>query len=140
MCWERRHEQPPAFPSASEGIAAHGPRGSAAARLRDDVDASDVVTAGAPGDSTHLLRALLAEATAPDLRRCPRSARDREAVAARRGRIGSRSRSRHARSGAPRRRWPVKGPSSEARQHGFGRTVVFAVDHMRIVITEGRRW
>src|SRR5262249_35752441 len=64
LCWERRHAQPPAFQAASEVIAS-----ARRAWLRRRLgcvtiaEASDVVTAGAPGDSTHLVRALLAEAT-----------------------------------------------------------------------------
>jgi microcystin degradation protein MlrC len=60
MCWARRDEQPPHFPSPSEAIAT-----ARRARIRRKLgvvtmaDASDVVTAGAPGDSTHLLRALI---------------------------------------------------------------------------------
>ncbi len=56
MCWERRHQQPPQFADASEAIAK-----ARKARVRRKLgcvtisDASDVVTAGAPGDSTHLL-------------------------------------------------------------------------------------
>src|SRR6185436_11829250 len=63
-CWAVRHELPPVFPSASEAIA-----DARRARIRRKLgcvtlaDASDVVTAGAPGDSTHLLRALLSEAS-----------------------------------------------------------------------------
>ncbi len=60
MCWARRHELPPEFATPSEAIAQ-----ARRARVRRKLgcvmmaDASDVVTAGAPGDSTHLLRALL---------------------------------------------------------------------------------
>ncbi|HEY4239713.1 MAG TPA: M81 family metallopeptidase, partial [Kofleriaceae bacterium] len=63
MCWERRHLQPPSFPTASEGIAIA--RKSSIRRKLGCVtmsDASDVVTAGAPGDSTHMLKALIDEA------------------------------------------------------------------------------
>ena len=62
MCWARRHQQPPAFASPAEAIAT-----ARKARIRRKLgcvtmaDASDVVTAGAPGDSTHLLRALLVD-------------------------------------------------------------------------------
>src|SRR6185437_3825098 len=62
MCWARRHDPRPHFASASEAIAA-----ARAARWRRKLgcvtlaDASDVVTAGAAGDSTHLLRALIDE-------------------------------------------------------------------------------
>ena len=107
MCWERRHEQPPQFPAPSEAIAT-----ARAARLRRKLgcvtmaDASDVVTAGAPGDSTHLLRALLEEAQGlltyaavrdpqRDRRRCGRA---RSATSSRSS-IGG-----DARSGAARRR------------------------------------
>src|SRR5262249_37334879 len=58
--WARRHEHPPGSATALAGIA----RARAAGFRRKLgcvtlADASDVVTAGAPGDSTHLLRALL---------------------------------------------------------------------------------
>jgi len=62
MCWARRHDQPPAFASASDALVQ-----ARKARLRRKLgvvtiaDASDVVTAGAPGDSTHLLRSILEE-------------------------------------------------------------------------------
>ena len=65
LCWARRHA-----PAAGVRDRERGDRrGARRAWLRRKLgcvtiaDASDVVTAGAPGDSTHLLRALLAEAT-----------------------------------------------------------------------------
>lgn len=139
MCWARRHEQPPAFAGASEGIAE-----ARAARVRRKLgcvvmsDASDVVTAGAPGDSTHLLRALLNEATGlltyaavrdPQAIETlwPRAEGERVALS-----IGGTL--DPARS-AP---LPVEGKiARKVEQHGFGRTVVLEVEHMRIVITEG---
>jgi microcystin degradation protein MlrC len=139
MCWERRHEQPPTFPSASEAIAE-----ARSARVRRKLgcvtmaDASDVVTAGAPGDSTHLLRALLAEATGlltyaavrdPHAIEIlwPHAEGDQVALS-----IGG------TLDPARSTPLPVRGTVvSKHAQHGFGRTVVFAVDHMRIVITEG---
>jgi microcystin degradation protein MlrC len=139
MCWERRHQQPPQFPSASEAIAA-----ARSARVRRKLgcvtisDASDVVTAGAPGDSTHLLRALLAEATGL-LTYC--AVRDPHAietlwpedpgkqVALAIGGTLDPARSKPL---------PVTGTVvSKHEQRGFGKTVVLAVDHLRVVITEG---
>ena len=139
MCWERRHDQPPQFPGASEAIAA-----ARAARFRRKLgcvtmaDASDVVTAGAAGDSTHLLRALLAEgdglktyAAVRDPRAIetlwPRAEGDIVALS-----IGG---SLDPESSPP---LPVRGAVvSKHERHGFGRTVVLAVEHLRIVITEG---
>lgn len=139
MCWERRHEQPPAFPSAAEAIAA-----ARAAKVRRKLgcvtisDASDVVTAGAPGDSTHLLKALLEDgrglltyAAVRDPAAIetlwPRVTGDRVTLA-----IGG--------TLDPARSQPLPVTGSvlgKYDQHGFGRTVVLAVEHLRIVITEG---
>ena len=139
MCWERRHDQPPQFPGASEAIAA-----ARAARWRRKLgcvtmsDASDVVTAGAAGDSTHLLRALLEEgdglktyAAVRDPRAIetlwPRGEGDVVALT-----IGG---TLDPDSSPP---LPVRGAIvSKHERHGFGRTVVLAVEHVRIVITEG---
>ncbi len=139
MCWERRHEQPPAFPSASEAIAEA--RSASVRRKLGCVvmaDASDVVTAGAPGDSTHLLRALLAEGTglltyaavrdpAAIAQLWANAPGDRVALAIGGGLDPARS--------TP---LPVCGSVvSKHDRHGFGKTVVLAVEHLRIVITEG---
>jgi microcystin degradation protein MlrC len=139
MCWERRHEQPPKFPGASEAIAA-----ARAAKFRRKLgcvtmaDASDVVTAGAPGDSTHLLRALLEEggglrsyAAVRDPQAIqtlwPREVGDIVALT-----IGG---TLDPASSPP---LPVRGAViGKHERHGFGRTVVLAVEHVRIVITEG---
>ncbi|MCO4762182.1 MAG: M81 family metallopeptidase [Myxococcales bacterium] len=62
MCWAVRHKLPPVFPGPSKAIAKVRKM-----RLRRKLgtitmcDASDVVGAGAPGDSTKLLKAILAE-------------------------------------------------------------------------------
>jgi microcystin degradation protein MlrC len=139
MCWERRHEQPPAFPTASEAIAT-----ARSVRVRRKLgcvmmaDASDVVTAGAPGDSTHLIRALLGEASGL-LTYC--AVRDPHAIEA----LWSRADGDEvalAIGGTldPARSTPlpVKGTIvSKHTRHGFGRTVVFEVEHLRVVITEG---
>jgi len=59
-CWEARHKQPPQFATAADAIAQ-----AQRMKLRRKLgtvtlaDASDVVTAGAPGDATGVLRALL---------------------------------------------------------------------------------
>jgi microcystin degradation protein MlrC len=139
LCWERRHAQPPAFPTASEAIAQ-----ARAARWRRKLgcvtmaDASDVVTAGAPGDSTHLLRALLEQASGL-LTYC--AVRDSGAA-----------RALWERDPGDRVALPIGGSLDPARspplpvagtlvskhaQHGFGKTAVLAVEHLRIVITEG---
>ncbi len=62
MCWERRTELPPTFLSAS--VAIEKARKARLARALGAVimaDLSDVVTAGAPGENTLLLKALLEE-------------------------------------------------------------------------------
>ena len=59
-CWKVRHKRPPQFASAEDAIAQ-----AQRMKLRRKLgtitlaDASDVVTAGAPGDTTGVLRALL---------------------------------------------------------------------------------
>jgi len=139
LCWARRHQQPPRFAGASEAIASA--RGAWLRRKLGCVtiaDASDVVTAGAPGDSTHLIRALLAEATGL-VTYC--AVRDPQAVAALWPHadgervalaIGG---SLDPASSPP---LPVAGTiASKHDRHGFGRTVVLAVAHLRIVITSG---
>ncbi|MEO8705350.1 MAG: M81 family metallopeptidase [Kofleriaceae bacterium] len=139
MCWERRHEQPPEFPSASEAIAA-----ARKARVRRKLgcvtmaDASDVVTAGAPGDSTHLMRSLLAEATGL-LTYC--AVRDPSAIATLWPRAdGDKVALSIGGTLDPARSepLPVTGTIvSKHEQRGFGKTIVFAVEHLRVVITEG---
>ena len=139
LCWARRHEQPPGFPTASEGIAA-----ARAARWRRKLgcvtmaDASDVVTAGAPGDSTHLLRALLEQAGGL-LTYC--AVRDPDAVAALWDRApGERVALPLGGSLDPARSQPLPVDGtlvSKHQQHGFGKTLVLAVEHLRIVVTEG---
>lgn len=139
LCWERRHEQPPAFKTPAEAIAQ-----ARSARFRRKVgcvtmsDASDVVTAGAPGDSTHLLRALLSEATGlltycavrdPDAIETlwPHAVGDRVALS-----IGG------TLDPARSTPLPVSGRVvGKQDRHGFGRTVVLAVDHLRVVICAG---
>lgn len=139
MCWARRHEQPPAFPSASEAIAQ-----ARSARVRRKLgcvmmaDASDVVTAGAPGDSTHLLRALVEQGRGM---LAYAAVRDPDAVAALWPRepgdviamsIGG------TLDPARSRPLPVRGTLvSKHEREGFGRTCVLAVEDVRVVVTSG---
>ncbi len=139
LCWERRHERPPTFPTASEAIAV-ARRAWVRRKLGCVViaDASDVVTAGAPGDSTHLIRALLAEATGlvtycavrdPQAIDClwPRAAGDRVSLS-----IGA--------TLDPASSPPLAVTGTIASKHdrpGFGKTVVLVVEHLRIVVTAG---
>lgn len=139
QCWARRHEQPPAFADARAAIAE-----ARAAKLRRKLgcvvmsDASDVVTAGAPGDSTHLLRALLAEATGL-VTYC--AVRDPHAIAKLwTNQPGDRVALAIGGTLDPARSTPLPVTGevvSKHDQHGFGKTVVLAVDHLRVVITEG---
>jgi microcystin degradation protein MlrC len=139
LCWARRNDPPPSFQTASEAIAT-----ARRAWLRRRLgcvtiaDVSDVVTAGAPGDSTHLLRALLAEATglvtycavrdpAAIDELWPRAAGERVALS-----IGG---TLDPEMSSP---LPVRGEIvSKHDRHGFGKTVVLAVEHLRVVITAG---
>jgi microcystin degradation protein MlrC len=139
LCWARRHVPPPSFQTASEAIAA-ARRAWVRRRLGcvTIADVSDVVTAGAPGDSTHLLRALLAEASglvtycavrdpAAIDQLWPRARGDRVALS-----IGG---TLDPEMSSP---LPVTGEiMSKHDRHGFGKTVVLAVEHLRVVITEG---
>lgn len=139
LCWARRHDPPPTFQTASEAIAS-ARRAWVRRRLGcvTIADVSDVVTAGAPGDSTHLLRALLAEATGL-VTYC--AVRDPAAI----GQLWSRAGGERValsiggtldpEMSSP---LPVTGEIvSKHDRHGFGKTVVLAVEHLRIVITEG---
>ena len=139
MCWERRHAQPPTFPEPSEAIAQ-----ARSARIRRKLgcvtmaDASDVVTAGAPGDSTHLLRALLAEATGLVTYAAVRDPHAIEILWARAQGDTVALSVGGTLDPARSTPLPVQGEIlSKHQRHGFGRTVVLAVQHLRIVITEG---
>lgn len=139
LCWARRHQLPPAFATASEAIAEA--RGAWLRRRVGCVtiaDASDVVTAGAPGDSTHLLRALLTEATGLV---AYGAVRDPHAIAAL-WPLPTGSRVARSIGGTldPESSPPLPVTGTLVSKHdrvGFGRTAVLAVDHLRIVITEG---
>lgn len=139
LCWACRHAQPPEFWKPREAIAQ-----VRRAWLRRKLgcvtiaDASDVTTAGAPGDSTHLLRALLTEGRGL-VTYC--AVRDPTAVATL-WQHPAGARVEIAIGGAldpvSGQALPVSGVIvSKHDQHGYGKTIVFAVDHLRIVIVEG---
>ncbi len=138
-CWSVRHEQPPEFADATTAIAAA--RGAKLRRKLGCVmmaDASDVVTAGAPGDSTHLLRALLEQGAGM---LAYAAVRDPGAIAALWARApGDIVATTIGGTLDPARSppLPVRGTViSKHERAGFGKTIVLAVDHVRIVITEG---
>lgn len=139
MCWERRHQQPPAFPGASEAIArARRARLARRTGVVTMADASDVVTAGAPGDSTHLLRALIEEGGGL---LSYTAVRDPAAVEALWYRVAGEEVEVTLGGGldpdsSPP--LPVTGRvEGQYRQPGFERMVVLAVGDVRVVVTEG---
>jgi microcystin degradation protein MlrC len=139
LCWARRHEQPPRFPGADEAIAT-----ARRARIRRRLgvvtmaDASDVVSAGAPGDSTHLVKALVergqgltsyAAVRDPELVAAlwPLDAGTTLAVA-----VGGKL--------DPTRSEPLHVTATIAGKHerpGFKRSVTLAIGDVRLVVTEG---
>jgi microcystin degradation protein MlrC len=139
MCWARRHHMPPTFSSASDGLAA-----ARAATVRRKLgvvtmsDASDVVTAGAPGDSTHLLRAMLAEGAG-----LLTYAAVRDPVAIETLWAAPVDAELDVEVGGHLD--PASGPPLPVRarierkleQKGFLRTVVLRIEHLRLVVTEG---
>ncbi|MEJ7601913.1 MAG: MlrC C-terminal domain-containing protein [Kofleriaceae bacterium] len=108
------------------------------ARLRHDGRCLGCRDRGAPGDSTHLLRALLEQATGL-LTYC--AVRDPDAIAVLWPRaVGDVVEMSIGGTLDPARSppLPVRGSIlSKHDRHGFGKTVVLAVDHLRIVITDG---
>ncbi|MEZ4404000.1 MAG: M81 family metallopeptidase [Kofleriaceae bacterium] len=139
LCWARRHELPPTFATAADGL-----RAAARARVRRKLgvvmmsDASDVVTAGAPGDSTHLLRAMLAD----DAGLLTYAAvRDPVAIE----RLWGVPAGTTVEVEVGGHLDPASGPplavtatvERALEQPGFLRTVVVAIRHLRLVITEG---
>jgi len=135
--WAVRHQLPPELPSAEEAI-----RQAREARLRRRMgticmsDASDMVGAGAPGDNTQLLRALIEQGRGM---RVYAPIRDEHVVddvwerpvgSAVRVTLGG----RHDHSPA----LPVAGVlRSRHDTQSFGRVVVLTVDHVEIVVTSG---
>lgn len=139
MCWQRRHEQPPRFPPPAEAIATA--RAASVRRKLGTVmmaDASDVVTAGAPGDSTHLVRALIEDGVGL---RSYAAVRDPDAVAALWDReVGAEVDLSVGGTLDPTRSTPLRVHGTIAGKHervGFRRSVVLAINDCRLVVTEG---
>jgi microcystin degradation protein MlrC len=139
MCWVRRHAQPPSFPSAAEAIAqARGARWARRTGVVTMADASDVVTAGAPGDSTHLLRALIEDGRGM---LTYAAVRDPDAVAA----LWSREVGERVELTIGGKLDPAHSPPLPVRgvlmtkhdRPGFGRNLVLAIEDVRVVVTEG---
>jgi microcystin degradation protein MlrC len=101
-------------------------------------DASDVVSAGAPGDSTHLVRALLERATGMLVYA---AVRDPKATAQHWAREpGDVIATQLGGSLDPTRSSPLAVRAAVVGKYdraGFGRTLVLAIDHVRLVVTEG---
>lgn len=139
LCWACRDRQPPRFDSASEAIARA--REARIARRLGAVllaDLSDVVTAGAPGENTAILGALLEQGQGL-ISYVP--VRDPAAVAEVWDRpdgsevvvsVGGKLDPRRGRAVEVRGRIQRKG-----RFHGFERMVVLACGDVRLVLVEG---
>jgi len=137
--WAVRHAQPPEFPGPEQAIAQ-----ARAARLRRRLgtvcmcDASDVVGAGASGENTRLLRALLEDAT--DLL-CYAPVRDAELVdllwdrppgTPVRAEVGGRL---EPDLNTP---LPVEGRLLARREHPtLGRMIALDLGHLKLVVTAG---
>lgn len=138
-CWEVRNKKPPRFVSANEAIVS-----ARAARLRRKLgvvmlsDASDVVGAGATGDSTHLIGALLRNASdlvsyAP--LRCPDTIDRTWAL-----NVGDEIEFDVGGRIDPSRSKPlsIKARIIHKRAEGpFGRVVTLDAGHLKLVVTEG---
>lgn len=137
ILWAVRHELPPELPDASAAI--REARDAVWARRLGTVcvsDASDMVGAGATGENTHLLRALLSEAGdlvsyAP--------IRDPVVVAAVwDAPVGSLVRADVGGRNLPGQTpVPVEGTLTHKREDGpFGRSVTLDCGHLKLVVTE----
>ena len=138
-CWAVRHRLPPAFEGASQAIAS-----ARKARLRRKLgavllaDASDVVTAGAAGDSTHLLKALIDEGAGM---LSYAAVRDPAAVKA----LWDRPEGAEVETTLGGKLDPASSPSITVRgtilhkryRSGFEHLLVLAVGDVRVVVTEG---
>jgi microcystin degradation protein MlrC len=136
--WGVRDQLPPRFPAPEEAIAE-----ARAARLARKLgvvvlaDASDVVSAGAPGENTILLRALLEQAQGltcfvplrdPAVVDACWSVREGETVdVVLGGKLDART--------PP---LPVRAVlEKKATRHGWGRTLILTAGHVKIVVVEG---
>jgi len=139
LCWARRHVLPPEFLSADDAVDAA--RDARLARRLGAVvlaDASDVVTAGSTGENTALLRALLDRAPTL-LSYVP--LRDPDAVEALWSRVeGERVDVTVGGRLDPAYNTPLtlSGRVLHKRENpGLRRSVVFAVEGVRVVLVEG---
>ena len=137
--WAVRDIPPPKFRSAAEAIdAARGARLARALGVAVIAETSDVVTAGAPGDSTHLLRELVARGEGLV---SYAAVRDPETVAALWDTAPGSAVARNV--GAtldPARSTPLAVTGTLVSRHdqvGYGRTVVLAIGGLRLVVTAG---
>ncbi len=138
-CWAVRHQQPPSFPGPREAI--EQARAATIARRLGTVvlsDASDVVSAGAPGENTRLLAALLADAT-DMLSYVP--LRDPEVVTA----LFDKPEGARVRVSVGGKLHPSGGTALEVLgriqqklvHHALGRMVALDLGHVKLVLTEG---
>ncbi|MCA9538403.1 MAG: M81 family metallopeptidase [Myxococcales bacterium] len=139
MAWAVKDRQPPTFLAPADAIAQA--REARLARRTGVVclsDTSDVVSAGAVGESTELLRALLENAA--DLRTYA-AIRDAEVIEALWSRaIGDRVDVEVGGKLDPQRNQslPITGLlERKDATEAFGRTAVVVIDRLRLVITEG---
>jgi microcystin degradation protein MlrC len=138
-CWSVREEQPPAFSDAAHAIA-EARRARLARRLGVVVfaDASDVVSAGATGENTRLLEALLRDA-----RELVSYVPIRDAVAIRtlwQHAVGDRVALSVGGRLDPARNRPLAISGVVRRLvtlPGFERVAVLDLGHVRLVVTEG---
>ncbi len=138
-CWAVRRELPPPFPSAESAID-EARRAKTARKLGTVVfsDASDVVTAGAPGESMRLVDALLKHGKG-----LLAYAAVRDAVAVRSLFERSEGEVVELTIGGrldPERNVPfaVKGRIEKlVIREGYGRTALLAIDDVRLVVVEG---
>ncbi len=138
-CWKVRTQLPPEFIDVHTAI--ERARGARLARKLGCVmfaDTSDVVTAGAPGESTAVLRALLESGS--DLRAYV-SLRDPVSVASLDGKpLGSSVELEVGGRLDPGRETPlaIRGKLTNFKtEHGFGRMAVVDVGRTSVVLTEG---
>ncbi len=138
-CWAVRDALPPRFAGPSEAIAAARTKSHRALRLAVFSDASDVVSAGAPGESTALLRALISEA-AGLVSYVP--LRDPELVARlwREHKVGERVEVTLGGKLDPRRNEALSASAELVgmpTSHGLGRMAVLRIGDVYVVVVEG---
>lgn len=137
--WGTRHRLPPTFVSAAEAVAR-----ARSARLRRKLgavllaDASDVVSAGAPGENTELLRVLVEQGQGM---RCYVPLRDPAVVQELWDRpVGARVRVSLGGKLDPARSRPLEVEATlqhKVKAHGVDRSVVLAVGTVQVCVVEG---